>query len=196
MAKTKPEPKTWTHPQWGRFDWDGYSWRGQVAAPGFDVFVYETGYGKPNPPNGMYELRFQTGENAAEPTGEAVALAERIVAQSDATATLIAETLWNDFAGNPPDSGMWWHGDLESVSEDIEPPPTSANGIAALMRLQGISIHQHGDKPVAELNFWAEFEPEHGVGVLTDGETVLGTGYSYDVSPYGSLDNEGDEEPE
>ena len=30
------------------------------------------------------------------------------------------------------------------------------------------------------------FEEEHGVGVLTDGRTILGTGYSSDVSPYPS----------
>jgi hypothetical protein len=43
----------------------------------------------------------------------------------------------------------------------------------------------HGyEKPVVELSFHAAFEEEHGVGVLTDGNTILGTGYSVDVRPF------------
>jgi hypothetical protein len=41
------------------------------------------------------------------------------------------------------------------------------------------------DGPVAELTFAAVFEEEHGLGVLTDGEGVLGIGYVADVQPFG-----------
>jgi hypothetical protein len=34
------------------------------------------------------------------------------------------------------------------------------------------------------LAFEAPFEEEHGVGVLTDGVAILGTGYRYDVTPF------------
>jgi hypothetical protein len=36
--------------------------------------------------------------------------------------------------------------------------------------------------PLAEFSFSSPFEEEHGVGVLTDGTSVLGTGYSIDVN--------------
>jgi hypothetical protein len=35
------------------------------------------------------------------------------------------------------------------------------------------------------LSFHAAFEENHGVGVLTDGETIVGTGYGADVTPFG-----------
>jgi hypothetical protein len=34
------------------------------------------------------------------------------------------------------------------------------------------------------LSFRAAFEQEHGVGVLTDGQTVLGFGYSGEATPF------------
>jgi hypothetical protein len=46
------------------------------------------------------------------------------------------------------------------------------------------SLYEH-KKPIAELTFSAGFEPEHGVGILTDGNTILGTSYASDVLPYG-----------
>ena len=30
----------------------------------------------------------------------------------------------------------------------------------------------------------ATFDPEHGIGLLTDGHQILGTGYQMDVSPF------------
>ena len=38
--------------------------------------------------------------------------------------------------------------------------------------------------PLVELSFHAAFEEEHGVSVLTDGDSILGTGYYLDVVPY------------
>jgi hypothetical protein len=38
------------------------------------------------------------------------------------------------------------------------------------------------------LNFEAAFEEEHGVGVLTDGQTILAIGYSHDATPSSSRD--------
>lgn len=40
------------------------------------------------------------------------------------------------------------------------------------------------DEPIVELSFSAPFEDEHGVGVMTDGQSVLGIGYSCDVTPF------------
>ena len=54
-----------------------------------------------------------------------------------------------------------------------------------VMRLSQIAIRKqiHGyERPVVEMSFAAAFEEEHGVGILTDGKTILGTGYQSSVS--------------
>jgi hypothetical protein len=87
---------------------------------------------------------------------------------------------------------MYWHGDLDAVAEGLEfedtlKPPRKAADLPRLMQLTNIAIQKrkHGqDKPLAELSFAAAFEEEHGVGVLTDGKTILGIGYSADVRPF------------
>ena len=99
--------------------------------------------------------------------------------------------LWDEFNGRGPDSGMWWHGDTEQWVEGLDssglPLPTKADDLLGLMALSSIVVRRKVDgydKPVVELSFAAAFEEEHGVGVLTDGKKVLGTGYSTDVTPY------------
>lgn len=199
MAKTKPKPRTWTHPRRGQFTSDEDYWTTDVHAPGFAAFCLEIGLSKSVPPAKRYLLRFKT-DSGAEPTAEAIAVAERIITQPAEMVILITEALWSNFAGNPPDSEMWWHGDLPGVCENLDAPPTAARNIAPLLRLRNITI-RGGDGRVAELNFWAAFEEEHdvevlfgGVGILTDGVTVLGAGYSYDVSLYGTTYGDGDGE--
>ena len=86
---------------------------------------------------------------------------------------------------------MWWHGDLDQVADGLEDaeltPPKKADDMFKLMNFAGIRVHpsvHRFKKPIAELYFGAAFEEEHGVGVLTDGERILGTGYSLDVTPF------------
>lgn len=40
------------------------------------------------------------------------------------------------------------------------------------------------DQPCATIMFESTFEPEHGIGMLTDGNRILGIGYQMDVSPF------------
>jgi hypothetical protein len=86
---------------------------------------------------------------------------------------------------------VWWHGELAQVAGAAEdanlPAPKKADDLLKLMRLFQISIRKEAEGcpgPVAELCFWAAFEEEHNVGVLTDGKKVLGTGYHLDVSAF------------
>jgi malic enzyme len=37
------------------------------------------------------------------------------------------------------------------------------------------------DGPLVEISLYAPFEPEHDLGILTDGEKILGIGYMSDV---------------
>ena len=53
------------------------------------------------------------------------------------------------------------------------------------MNFDGVVIRSdlsHQGRPGAEFRFGPWFEEEHGVGVLTDGQNILGLGYSHDVS--------------
>ena len=60
--------------------------------------------------------------------------------------------------------------------------------VLAALRLDQIGVMNEVDGCegyVIHLCFWAKFEPEHGIGVLTDGHKVLGTGYMMEATPYG-----------
>ncbi|MFN9912578.1 MAG: hypothetical protein ACK53L_08340, partial [Pirellulaceae bacterium] len=50
-----------------------------------------------------------------------------------------------------------------------------------------ITIDQYSSDskaPLAMINFSSYFEDEHGLGVLTNGTSVLGLGYAGEASPY------------
>jgi hypothetical protein len=103
--------------------------------------------------------------------------------------------LWNDFTGRGPRTGVWWHGSMDELTEVLQgvadlPPPAKPDDIPAYLQLFQINIrndvHQY-DGLVAELCFHAPFEEEHNVGILTDGQEIIGIGHHLDVSPFGSL---------
>ena len=115
--------------------------------------------------------------------------------KSAETRQQIIDALWADVEGAGPDSGMWWHDNLEQVCElsDLDagdPNNGSINCEADLYQLLGapsIFVQETGygyPHPCAVICLEAPFEIEHGIGLLTDGEKILGTGYSMDVSPF------------
>ena len=176
---------TWDHPELGRFKYDGMDWTPKVDVPAFKAF----GLGNARRSKGTYELSFEADDEDDVPSPAAAALASKALANQAGLAAKVKAALWDDFNGRGPTSGMWWHGNLDEVAEvaDLDDPPAKADDLLKLMRLSCIQVRKGVDgynKPVVELSFDAAFEDEHGVGVLTDGETVLGTGYSADVSPF------------
>ena len=183
---------TWEHPDLGRFVLDGEGWRGTVTAQGFDGFAFDAGYDT-GPPDGRYEFVFRRGgdfgadADADAPSDAEVALARRVLADPARLAQAVAAALWDDFGGRGPGSGMWWRDDLAAVAEAAGEgdPPAGPADVPGLLRLNAIVVRESGGRPVAELAFWPAFEEEHGVGVLTDGERVLGLGYSGDAKPFG-----------
>jgi hypothetical protein len=186
----KPEPRkapTWQHPELGRFQYDGGGWVRTISVPAFKGFKARGQRG------GKCDLEFEADDETDLPTPAMIAVAAAVLDGQDELARKVIDGLWDDFNGRGPDSGMYWHGDLDAVAEGLDwgdedaEPPGSANDLPKLMSLNGITVRTEAygyDKPVAELSFSAAFEEEHGVGILTDGRTIIGIGYSSDVEPF------------
>jgi len=172
---------TWNHPQLGAFDYDVVGWVQTLQAPAFDAFEYDTGRQR-----GQYRLIFEADEESELPSADAVALAAKVLANQVQLVPKVTAALWDDINGRGPDSGMWWHNDLAAVCEHL-PALARPEDLLGIMGLSDIMVHKlvfRDERPLVELSFEAPFETEHGVGILTDGESVLGTGYSGDVIPF------------
>jgi hypothetical protein len=180
---------TWLHSELGEFKYDGMGWVKIVNVPAFKSFAYDSGYRTASRTPGEHKLAFQADDVEDVPSLEAVALAGRVLSNHTDLVSKVTAALWDDFNGRGPDSGMWWHDDLGLVAEamDAEEPPREADDLLNHLQLYCIRVRKSvGEqrRPLVELSFHADFEREHGVGVLTDGETVLGAGSSCDVMPF------------
>lgn len=183
----------WTHAKWGTFKHDGTEWAGKVEAPAFHAFTFHKDHwDEPRRPR-TFPFGFESFDEKDLPAAEMVAVAERVLAAQEQLVGKVTKALWDEFNGRGGESGMWWHGDMDQVAVGLEDAdlkvPKKADDILPLMRLSSISVRPRVDgydKPLVELRFYAVFEEEHGVGVLTDGRKILGTGYSIDATPYPS----------
>jgi hypothetical protein len=183
---------TWDHPNLGRFEYGDNGWTRMVDVPAFKAFSYDTGYSNAPRSKGKHKLVFGAIDESHLPSAADVTVAERVLANHAALVGVITRALWDDFNDRGPDSGMWWHDDLEAVAKSFKshklPPPTKPEDLLPLMQPSGILVREMPpgyDRRMVELTFHAAFEEEHGVSVLTDGEAVLGIGYNLDVTPFG-----------
>lgn len=180
---------TWNHPAWGTFLYDGIAWTNTIEVVAFTRFSYDSEYGDTSRPASLYELSFEVDEEGDPPSREGVELAERLLANQGTLVETIAQALWNDFNGEGQDSGMWWRGAPDEVMEGLE-DDFSLDGpgdIFSLLQVDSIVIYESVydyEGPLAEIRFHAPFEEEHGVGVLTDGASIVGTGYAVSVTPF------------
>jgi|SRR5436190_10383008 len=206
--------QTWEHPKLGTFkverdpswiyrflEWvtrlppfnvgneSDHSWVGTCSLPAFKVFNFER-EAHTSEPVPEHELRF-VGTAGCGPSAGAVEIALRVVANQAKLPSLVTFTLWEEFNGRGPKSDMWWHGDMDQVAEnfgyDDRPKPAGPDDLLPAVRLTGLTMREslyEYKKPIAELTFAALFEEEHGVGILSDGDTILGTGYVHDALPY------------
>src|SRR6516225_11010414 len=148
---------TWDHPQLGQFNYDDMGWTGTVNLPAFQAFSYQTGFGNVGRSKGMHKMSFEAYDETDLPTTAAIELASRVLANQAELAAAVTRALWEDFNGRGPDSGMWWHGDLERVAAwCLDDPPVSPDDLLAVMKLSVITIRKglnDHDEPVAELSF-------------------------------------------
>jgi hypothetical protein len=188
---------TWTHPQLGTFEYDDDygAWATTVKAPAFDAFKWE------QEPTGSCGLLIDADDEDEVPSRAAVAVALKVLAAQAGLPKKVIAALWDDFNGRGGDSGMWWHGDLKEVAAhfgyDGRPAPRRPEDLLSAMDFLRIVVRKEADgyeKPVAELTFGAVFEEEHGVGVLTDGKDILGTGYMGEAAAFDSDPDDEDDD--
>jgi hypothetical protein len=173
---------TWEHPDLGRFEFIRTPplWAGLLDVPAFSAFTYNS-----KEPTEQYGLWFYADDENDLPSEAAVAVALKVQSNQTELASKIVKALWDDFNGLRSHSGMWWHGRLQHVRILLldDEPLAGPRDLLPLLRLDSIAIQKdlHGyDKPIGLLAFRAPFEPEHGVGILTDGSSVDSIGYFTD----------------
>jgi hypothetical protein len=177
----------WKHPSLGPFEHKHSGFVTTLTIPAFKKFSYDTGYSNAPRSTGKFNLRFEPwlmNETLAEPTGEMVQLAEKVLADPDKLVDAVAQALWEDFNGRGPTTGMWWYGGMDQVSQCFADkglsPPAKPQDILPALQLTDLDVFNHlWEYPhaAAVLSFRAAFEEEHGLCIVTDGEKVLGTGY-------------------
>jgi hypothetical protein len=120
-------------------------------------------------------------------------MAERVLDNAPRLAMAVADALWEDFHGRGPGSDTWWHGQAAAIDRRLVDEGLPSLGepadLFAVVRAYRIAVDRTNPfapptPPAAEITFWAAFEEEHGLGVLTDGLQVLGLGVAGEVERF------------
>ncbi|MCF6313626.1 MAG: hypothetical protein L3J39_14360 [Verrucomicrobiales bacterium] len=196
-AYRKPSnaPKSWKHPNLGKFKLDSSEeyWTTRIQVPALVAFTLDDPH-LDKKTDDLYEIRIGYDPERDTPSDDMIAVAIKILDHQTNLLTKITQAIWDDFSGHGPESGMWWHNDLNEVKSQYEymddNPPETANDLFRRMSAEAIHIHKQVegyDGAVAELEFRADYEEEHGLGVLTDGDVILGIGYAGDTMVFGFL---------
>lgn len=187
---------TWSHPDLGRLKFEDFWWTKTFTLPAFKAFKY--GVGGRNVGSTRVPLRFEVADEDELPTKPAVTIAKRIIKNQQTLVPRLLKALLDDLQGKGPKSGMWWHGDVASIYQDLAEEDGSLRKLKlespeSLGRLLGSpsvvvhkAVYDYDNKPLATICLEALFEMEHGVGILTDGSKIIGTGYETDVRPFRS----------
>jgi hypothetical protein len=172
------EKRTKKHPVLGTLTSVGSGeWLGKVMMRGF-------GRGK-----WARALKVSIDSHEAEAEKRAIELAAALVERSSHLTNVLLDGLWREFSGEEPQGTSWWarDGGLALANKWLEKPLKTRDDLVALLRPYCLFVRAdyHGDgELVAGLTFHCEFEQEHGLDVLTDGDQVLGTGYATDAQKY------------
>lgn len=178
--------ETWRHPSLGKFTADEIAWKGHCTLPSFKAFRFGGSR------RSKLRLEFEIVDEPIVPVKRAIAVAERIVKNEQSLSTRIANAVWKDLNGKGKNTGMWWHGDIEGVLENVEraggkPKIETAKDMFKILGSPSVWIRESiylYEKPCGIICFNPAFDTEHGLGVLTNGTSVLGLGYQMSVSPY------------
>ena len=175
----------WNHEELGVFEYEEDGWKRRVDIPAFMAFRFAREFDH----DPHCELAFEADPDEL-PTPAAIAVARRLLANQDKLVDNIKELLWDDFHGRGPSSEIWWHGNLDGVNQlltaEFERPIQlqQQDDLLDIMVPRVIDVRKWVwgyDRPIAEIHFFAAFEMEHGIGILTDGDVLLGIGCSGDA---------------
>lgn len=179
----------WEHSTLGHFTFEEYlGWVGTAELPRFAMFTYRPR--KQTNPSSTVPIHIATYDESELPTGAVIRVACKTLTNIDQLLDDALAALFRDFAGEGPDSGMWWHDDMEHVLEILSGSSrllASVQDLPDLLGAPSILIQESGygyDAACAIMGFESPIDEEHGIGFITDGETILGTGYRSDVSPF------------
>ncbi|MEM6561392.1 MAG: hypothetical protein AAF656_07310, partial [Planctomycetota bacterium] len=95
--------------------------------------------------------------------------------------------VWDEFTGAEPQGRYWWSGQLDQVNSLFEKPLSGPDDLIDHLDPHTLFVTEdfHGDEQlVAGFHCSCDFEEEHGLDILTDGQRVLGTGYSGEARKY------------
>jgi len=107
----------WKHDKLGSFAFRfAYGWTRTVTRTGFNAFAYK---GFSDRPTGKYELFIGADDEKDTPSPAMIDVALKTLADPAAMVALVINALWEDLNGSGPDSGMWWHGNLNDVTDRI-----------------------------------------------------------------------------
>src|SRR5688572_15310045 len=177
--------KTWKHPKLGEFAADNSGWSSTAKVPAFKKFSYDTGYSNARRSSGKVNLGiryFKLNDPVPNtPPREMVALLDALLADPAALVGRVVATLWEDFNGRGPDSGMWWHGDMKTLNKSFKSQglstPKKPDDLLPALQLTGVTVFKEWwdhPAPIGYLDFHAAFEREHGVTLLTGADEALG----------------------
>ena len=187
---------TWTHAELGEFESDDCRWIQEE----FYFKSLEKVFPKSDT---TLELTIEIDETDYEdlgdddplpaPTDEIIALTVKVVSSLPELISQGVEALWKDIHGTGiSSSGMWWNNALDEVfASDFGPAkPDDVKGLYALLEPTGVGVDASIYKwkgPAARITFSSEIDEEHGISFLTDGEQIIGLGYTMDPSPFDHL---------
>ncbi|MCS7468283.1 hypothetical protein NZK35_16650 [Stieleria sp. ICT_E10.1] len=180
---------SWNHPKLGAFEFEDLGWFAEVRMPGFTQFDLDT---PSDYDRAIIEFSFDAYEPNEFPNDDMVHVASNLFENHRRLITDGVSLLFDDIRGVGTDSGMWWHGDLEHVNEILENHARRLDeleGLFPLLNGPSVLIQEIGygfDAACAIIGFESLIDVEHGIGWLTDGNKILGTGYRSDVSPNSS----------
>lgn len=108
----------WQHPELGNFKFEDTGWITQHSFPVFKPFIYRW-HGR-HVGQSKIKLAFEAEDESQFPTKQSIAVALRVIRNIETLAKRIQKAVWDDLNGNGEDSGMWWHGDRNTINQMID----------------------------------------------------------------------------
>jgi len=158
--------KNYIHPHYGTFY---YNEDDEAWVPSEELLFFSE-----------FELFFHTDNETIIPNEISEILLTNIMKNYSNIIDSVMQSLWNNLNHMGKKSGMWWENEsLEDIFEN-DNIPNDYRELKKYVNLYAIEISDG----LAEFRFHATFEEEHGVGILYNGDSILGIGYTYSVTPY------------